>query len=362
VVLDRVIVRRVGWAVAALAILAAIGIAGARPLAYDLVAYTGAALRLLAGETLYPLAARVPISFGPGDYLYHPATAVLFIPLALVPADAARVVWTAALVVLAALLGHRLIAPLRPDLRPWAVAGYALYLPLIAEITLGNLNLVTLALCLLAWHQRARPVAAGAALAFAVGLKLLPVALPLFFLAAGAWRMTLWAAAVGGAALAATVVLMPDEWARYVGVAPTIASTPAVSVIPVAPTGPVAQVALLVAALGVTIAMGRLARDRGRADLAYAVALAAVPLPAPAINYPYLVFTLPLLAMLLRTPGWWWAGAAVAWVAIQVPARPDAPGVAFGGLLLLISVGAAAAMLRPSTVGGTTTVRTLATG
>lgn len=81
---------------------------------------------------------------------YPPPTAVAFVPLAILPFEAARAIWSAGLLVLAGGLAYRLLRPIAPALRPWALAAYVLYLPLIAEITLGNLNLVTLAVCLLA--------------------------------------------------------------------------------------------------------------------------------------------------------------------------------------------------------------------
>lgn len=332
--------RIAGWSVAGLALLAAIGIASTREVAYDLASYTEAARRLLAGEPLYPLAARVPMFLGPGDYIWHPTTAVLFIPIALVPHDLARALWTAGLVALAGFIGYRLIRPLRADVRPWATAGYVLFFPLIAELTLGNLNLVTLSLCLLAWHLRARLVASGAVLALGIGIKLLPFALPLFFLAAGLIRIVAWTVAFGVALLLLTYPLVADEWPTYVGLAAQIAAAPAASGIPIAPTDAPFRAILFVAAVTVMVAMGRSARDLRVTDLSFAVALAAVPLVGPFIWYPYLVFALPLFARLLqRPPTRMWVVVVLAWLAMQIPMRVEAPAIAFGGLLLLIGTG-----------------------
>lgn len=335
------IVRAIGWAVAALAILAAIGIGSTRPPAYDLVAYTDAARRLLAGDPLYPLAARETIFLGAGEYLYPPLTAVLFIPLALVPLELARALWTAGLVALAAALGLVLTRSLPSTVRPWALACYALYLPLVAEITLGNLNLVTLALCLAAWRARDRAVAGGALLAAAVGLKLVPIALPVFFLAAGRARLLVWAAALGISATLLSFIWLADEWRTYAGLALGIAAAPATQAVALAPSDVPVRVVLLLAALALLTFAGRAARDPSHEHTAFSLALAAMLLAAPAIWYPYLVFALPLFAVLARAPAPMWIVALVAWAALQIPARGGEPPIAFAGLVLLIAAGVA---------------------
>ena len=220
------IARTVGWTVAGLSLLAAIGIASQRPFGYDLIAYVDAAHRLLAGEPLYPLAVKDSIYLGAGEFLYQPLAAVVFVPFALMPFEIARALWTLVLVGVAAVLGVVLLRPTPPAMRPWAVAAYVLYLPLIAEITLGNVNLITLALCVLAWHWRARPALSGPTLALAVGLKLLPIAIPFFFLAAGARRVVAWAAGTGIALILLSWPWLGEAWRTYVGLVLEIAVAP----------------------------------------------------------------------------------------------------------------------------------------
>lgn len=280
--MGRLIARPLGWAVAGIALLAAIGIASARPFGYDLAAYTAAG-RLLAGRPLYSLTTADGIYLGAGEFLYPPPTAVAFVPLAILPFEAARAIWSAGLLVLAGGLAYRLLRPIAPALRPWALAAYVLYLPLIAEITLGNLNnLVTLAVCLLAWHWRRRALLGGATLALAVGLKLLPIALPLFFLAAGSRRLALWAIAVGLGTIAVSLVGLGEPWRAYLALLFELASAPPAQATTLVPglLGPL-RALLPIAALAVAVLMGRLARDPTRAGTAYAVALATVPLAAP---------------------------------------------------------------------------------
>jgi alpha-1,2-mannosyltransferase len=336
------IVRALGWAVTVLAVLAAVGIATSRPLAYDLIAYTDASRRLLAGGPLYPIAARDEIFLGAGEYLYPPLTAVLFIPLALLPLDVARAGWTAGLVALAAVIGAILVRPLRPAIRPWALAAYALYLPLIAELTLGNLNLVSLALCLAAWHWRGRPIAGGAVLAAAVGLKLVPIALPLFFIGAGRGRLVAWTAVLGSAVTLLSLVRFAEEWRTYVGLALGIAAAPATQAVPLMPSGLPVRISMLVAGLAVLAFAGSAARDPSREREALALALAAMLLAAPAIWYPYLVFALPLLAALAgRVELWPRIGAAGTFAALEIPTRMGSPAIAFVGLAGLLAIGLA---------------------
>lgn len=344
------IARSIGWAVAATSFFAAIGIASTRPFGYDLVAYVDAAQRMLARQPLYPIALRESIYLGAGEFLYPPLAAVPFVPLALVPFELARAIWTVILLVVAAIVGFYLLRPVPPAVRPWAVAAYVLYLPLIAEITLGNLNLVTLALCLLAWHWRERAVLGGSTVAVAVGLKLLPVAIPFFFLAAGAGRMVLWAAGTGAGSIMLSWLWLAEDWRTYVGLVLELAGAPPAQAITLAPgvLGP-ARALLPMLALAVAVVAGRAFRRPERAPGAYAVALAAVPLSAPGIWYPYLVFALPLLANLLYRPTpWRLLGVLVAWLALEFPKRPGSPDIAFLGLVLLVALGIAM-IVRPGT-------------
>jgi alpha-1,2-mannosyltransferase len=335
--------RAIGWAAAAIALMAASQIATARPLGYDLAAYTDAARRIVAGEDLYPLATRDSVYLGAGEYLYPPLTAVLFIPLTFLPAELARAVWTAGLVVLAGAIGVVLVRPVPGHLRPWAVAAYALYLPLIAEVTLGNLNLVSLALCMLAWRWRDRVVVGGAALTAAVALKLVPIALPLFFVAAGRWRVVAAATGLGAAALLLTLPRFADEWRAYIGLALEIAAAPATQAVPLIPSDLPIRLAMLAAALGILTLAGRAARRDPSDPTPPALALAAMLFAAPAIWYPYLVFLLPLLAAVVARSERRWppVAALIAYAALEIPTRSGGAAIAFIGLAAIVAAGLA---------------------
>jgi alpha-1,2-mannosyltransferase len=216
----RGLVWSAGVVVAVLALLAAVVVASALPAGYDFRAYWLAGRHLLTGAPLYP--GPDTILGLPDEFRYLPAVAILFVPLALLPYDVALAIWTALQVVIAAVVGIVLIRPLPSSWRPWAAAGYVFFLGLVLEVTLGNVNLISLALALAAWRLRARAIPAGVLLAAAVGLKFLPFNLLFFYVAAGRWRPVAAAAAIGTAALISSAVALPDRTAEYIRFAPRL--------------------------------------------------------------------------------------------------------------------------------------------
>lgn len=327
-----------------LAGLAGVGIFVAKqPYGYDLWAYVLAARHLLAGEPLY--ASRPEVPFGPfGEFHYAPPAAVPFVLLAPLPFEVATALFIALNIVIATAIGVYLIRPLPRDARPWAAAAFVLFLPTILEISLGNLNLLTLALCLIAWSLRQRSAAAGTILAVAIGLKLLPLTLVLFYLASGRVRLVTWTLAVGLAGLVATAVLFARDFPSYVAMlflladsrwaADLIARTPPAEVAAILGS-PIGRWLLPVAALA-TATFGGLVARRNPEDeahlhhlaLAYAPYLASFGL----LWFPYLVTALPLLASTLHravllsrplTRGLLIAALALSWLSLQVVGGQD---------------------------------------
>jgi len=306
------VVWAVGVAVFALASLAALGAFIAKqPYGFDLWAYVLAGRHLLAGEPLYPPVPSIP--FGPfGEYHYAPSTAVPFVLLAPLPFWLATAVWIGLNTGVAAAVGVHFIRPLPRDARPWAAAAFVLFLPLILEIELGNLNLLTVALCLVAWSQRQRPVVAGTLLAIAIGLKLLPLTLVLFYLAAGRWRIVLWTATVGAAGLLLTAAALPRDLGQYLALlfalggsdyaVSAIAATPPAELAAVL-ASPVMRALAPLVAVASAIVGGRVARVAPRDEThLHHIALAFAPHLASfgPLWFPYLVTALPLLASSLR--------------------------------------------------------------
>jgi len=364
---------RLVWAAGVVAMVLA-GLAGLgifiakQPYGYDLWAYVLAARHLLAGDPLY--AAQPEVPFGPfGEYHYAPPAAVPFVLLAPLPFWLATTLFIALNTGIAAAIAVHLMRPLPRDARPWAAAAFVLFLPTILEISLGNLNLITVALCLVAWSLRQRSAAAGAILAVAIGLKLLPLTLVLFYLASGRVRLVAWTLAIGIAGLLATAFVFARDFPAYVAMlialtdsrwaADVIASTPPAEVAALLGS-PIGRWLLPVAALA-TATAGGLAARRNREDethlhhlaLAYAPYLASFGL----LWFPYLVAALPLMASTLHRAvllsrrlarGLLLTSLALGWLLLQVVGeRDDLVPIAahFLGLVVLLAV--ALAVLLP---------------
>ena len=357
---------RLVWA-AGVVVMVLAGLAGLdvfiakQPYGFDLWAYVLAGRHLLSGEPLYPPVPQVPA--GPfGEYHYAPIVAVPFVLFAPLPFWLAIAVWIGLNTGVAAAIGVYLINPLPRDARPWAAALFVLFLPTILEISLGNLNVLTLALCLLAWSQRARPAVGGLLLAIAIGTKLLPLTLVLFYLAAGRGRIVAWTLAVGAAGLLVTALVFARDFPAYVAMlfafkdsrwaAEFIAGTTPVEVAAIlnSPLG----LSLLAVAAVATAAIGGLAARRDRRDETHLhhLALAFAPYLAPfgLLWLPYLVFALPLMAstfhraLLLPRPQArvaLVAALALSWLLVQLVGEPgDITPIAAHllGLVVLLAI------------------------
>lgn len=317
---------------------------------FDLAAYILAARRLLSGEPLYQsgLSALGPF----GQYLYPPFVVVPFLPAAMVPFDIARGAGLLLLSAVAGLLLWYWVAPLPRASRYWGAAATTLFFPLIWEVTLENLTLISLALCVLAWRVRDRSAWSGGLLGVAIGLKLLPLLLIPFFLAARRWRVLAWSIVVLALIIAATWPIVGHEWAAYASLLTYIVNAPpgtGSNIVPILFASPALRLLLPTLAFAVAVMCGAVAARRdGREEAAFRVALAAVPLVASTLWYPYLVFALPLLVSSGARPSTFplrvvlGAARPVSWVLMQWEALSD-PGrefvLPFVGLLFLVAVG-----------------------
>ncbi len=317
---------------------------------YDLAAYILAARRLLAGEPLYP--ADIVVLGPAGQFVYPPPVALLFAPLAALPFDSVRAGALVVLTALGALLTVELVRHLPRRRRYWAAAGMVVFFPLAWEVGLENLTLVSLLLCLGAWKLRRLAPVSGACLAIALGLKLLPLALVAYFAAARRLRVLLWSLAATASVVLLSWPVVAGEWPRYASLLARIGGGPAGSgsnIVPVIFTAPALRPLLPALAIAITAICGAVSRGRAeREEHAFRVALAATPLLAATLWYPYLVFALPLLVASGPTPPhsilrWPFALARPAtWLMMQAQVVRD-PGRDFilplVGLLLLLAVG-----------------------
>jgi hypothetical protein len=299
-----------GVVVATLALGASLLVAIALPAGYDFRAYWLAGQHLLSAAPLYP--GPTTILGLPDEFRYLPIVAVLFVPFALLPFPVALAVWTAIQVAIAAAVGVSLIRQLPRLWRPWAAAAYVFFLGLVLEVTLGNVNLISLALALAAWRLRDRALPAGLLLAAAVGLKFLPLTLLLFYVASGRWRPVAAGAAIGIAALAVSALEMPDRTAEYIRFAPRLLEQDWVYA-HIARPGPPELAAvfwsqwfpLLLAAVSVLVAIAAgvaARRDREHEDTWHDLTLATAGYLAPFGYFwtTFLILSLPLAADTLR--------------------------------------------------------------
>lgn len=369
--------RRAIWSLGVgifvLAVGAAAMIASALPLGYDFAAYWSAARHLLASAPLYP--APDDMLGQPGQFKYLPIVAVPFVVLAPLPLSVASLLWLAFEIAVAFAVGVALLRDLPAAARPWAAAAYALFLPLVLEVTLGNLDLVSVALMLLAWRLRDHPWRAAIPLALGVGLKLLPAAMLLFYLAAGRWRAVAIAAAAGIAALVVTAPFLAAPLRDYVVLFPRLGDTSWVRVV-VARDEPafLADVlwsttflrALSVATLAGVVVLGWVSRRSADKTQLHNVALAIAPYLAPFafVWTTFLVMALPLfastLARALRLSGAARvvaiAGLAVAFLLMDLVQLHDLVPVAAHmiGVVLVAGIGLSLSSWRQGHMAATT--------
>ncbi len=218
---------RIVWALGVVALVlsvpASYAVAHVLPLGYDFRAYWLAARHVVDGTPVYaPVGTRLGL---PDEFHYLPIVALpftLFLPLSI---DVAARVWLVLELALAVVFGVKLILRLPTVARPWAGAAYVFFLPMVLEVTLGNVDLICIALALVAWNLRARPNAAYAPYAAAIGIKFLPVVLLPFYLAAGYARIVWRALALGTAALALTLPFLWQPMIDFWGLLPRYLDT-----------------------------------------------------------------------------------------------------------------------------------------
>ena len=175
--------------------------------------YVMGARTLMQGGDLYANATSVDLRF-----TYAPFAAAMFVPLALLPVEAARCTLT--LVSLISLLVTVLVVGRRLDLKPWLmvwlVLATAALEPVMRNLLLGQINLVLMALIvvdLLAIPQRYRGVLVGVA----AGIKLTPLVFLVYFVLQKDWRSAIRSAAAFGMTVVIGFVISPPSSRSFWG-------------------------------------------------------------------------------------------------------------------------------------------------
>ena len=166
-----------GTVIAILTALAIVNIAWAIDgIAFDDVeSYWSAAMRLRAGEPLFP---DFPDINTPEVYRYSPWFAWLWVPLTYLPRAIATAIWTVVLAIAAAYIGLRLVR-----LRAWLVL--LLFGPFVLDSVLGS-NVQILMVALLMWGAERR-LGGPLTIAAAASLKAIPLLLGLVYAGRRQW-------------------------------------------------------------------------------------------------------------------------------------------------------------------------------
>ena len=302
---------RLWWALGVIALIlsipAAYAVAIVLPAGYDFRAYWLAAHHLVTGAPVYEA---LGATLGqPDEFHYLPLVAVPFILALPLSIGDANVVWTILQLALAAVVGFVLIRPLPFAARPWAAAAYVFFLPTVLEVTLGNVDLICIALALLAWHVRGHVNAAAVPYAAALGIKFLPLSLLPFYLAAGYTRIVVRAFLFGLALLVATTPFLAAPMAEYVALLPRYLDTGWVRIhadredpawLATIAWSDQLPIVLLLVAVGLSFLFGRnAARDRARETDWHHLALTLSPYITPFgfVWTTYLIASLPLFSV-----------------------------------------------------------------
>ena len=288
---------------------------------YDFSAYVGAADRLRRSAPLYPQLAADGYRLGDQNlFLYPPPVALLFLPALFLPFPLASALWGVALTILAVVVAVALSRMVAPARRPLAVGLTLAAPPLLWELANGNLTLITLALCIVAWRARAGVWRPAAALALAAGLKLLAVPLLLPVAIVASRKVILAILAIAVAVIVVTWPLLGAAWTDWASLTVQLAAGPQTAgynVVPEALRAGAGRAVLATLTLTVLVACGVLARGRRlHPRLAFGAALAAGPYLSAFVFYPYVVFLLPVLIglILTDTPPWARAAGVLAWI------------------------------------------------
>jgi hypothetical protein len=279
---------------------------------YDYLAYHDAARRIMAGEPLYLPGTADAFSQGryEGLYLYPPQLALLLTPFATMGDSAATLAWM--VLRLALLVGTCLVLPIswRARLATLGVAGVSF--PVLMDLNIGNVSIVVLALCAVAWRWMDTPGAAIAHALLAV-FRFPFLIFGLSWLAQRRFRLLVWTIACGiGFTLIVVPILGFGVYAEYFEIlgglrgfssGPHNFSFESVAIGLGLPEV-IGRLALM-AGYAIGIASAIFASMRRDDSTAFVVTAVATLLISPFIHPHYLVLLLVPAAWLMDRGHWW---------------------------------------------------------
>jgi alpha-1,2-mannosyltransferase len=183
----------------------------------DLAVYRSGALAVLHGSALYSM--RTPQGL---PFTYPPLSAVLAVPLTLVPLRAAEIAWTAMVYVplaVAIWVGFRDLlqraGPYRQAVFAALIACSAFLVPVEQVMSFGQIDLFLVALCLLDCSARRPRWPRGVLIGLAAAVKLEPAVFVVYLLMTGRRKAAAVAAGSFAALTAAAWALVPRDSLTY---------------------------------------------------------------------------------------------------------------------------------------------------
>lgn len=334
--------------------VASVSFQGSRGYGYDFAAYDAAARRIVDGLPLYlpDTAQRYASGAYEGLYLYPPPVAVALVPLAALSADGATLIWFVARI--AALAIGCLILPIALRIRLTVFAVACVSYPVLFDLNLGNVSIVTFVFTAIAWRASGRWPAAIAHAAL-VAIRQ-PFGVFLVMWAARGDRRRIGMTVAAGLVLFA-LTLPVVGLATYLDFFTVLRSLPDITTGPhnlslkttVLAIGAPESIASLAVPFGAAVALGASLFAGRRRDDAIAIVVTAVAtmLVSPFLHPHYLALLL-LPAALLADRGRMWG--------LLLPLAGWLPGP----MLPLVPVAVIAAVLTlpssapPSTAAGAT--------
>ena len=183
----------------------------------DLDVYRAGARTVLDGQKLYDVKL-----LGQMDYTYAPISIPFFIPFALIPFEAARIVWSAGILValyLVIMLSFRVLGR-RPSwqLRVIAVSLVAVVMllePVRTTIWYGQINVFLMLLVLADLTRDDESRARGVGTGLAAGIKMTPLIFGLYLAIVGRWRAVAGLVAGFAATIVIGFVIMPKAALKF---------------------------------------------------------------------------------------------------------------------------------------------------